>query len=114
MCADRANLVFLQDAQQMPLCGLAGFVDLVEAHCSSLGSFKDPCTIRCGAGKSSLDIAEELGFQQGLGKCATIDGSEHFIGPRAEIMNGLRDDLFACPGLSEDQDRYVTKRHLHH
>ena len=56
------------------------------------------------AGERSLDVAEQLAFEQALGQGAAVDADIRAGVARAEVVDGARDQLLARPGLADDQD----------
>ena len=64
-----------------------------------------------GVGERSLDVAEELRFQQRLGNGRTVDLDERHVALRAAMVHGAGDQLLARAGFAGDQHRAARRRH---
>jgi hypothetical protein len=60
--------------------------------------------------KRAALIAEQLGFEQGLGDGGTVDGDEGTGAARSGLMHRPRQETLAGPGLAQDQDRRKATR----
>ena len=47
------------------------------------------------AGETALDVSEQLGLEQRLGKAGAVDGDKRPLGAPAAVVDGLRDELLA-------------------
>jgi hypothetical protein len=63
-----------------------------------------------GAGERTAHVAKQLSLEQRLWNRTAIERDETLRPPRTVVMNGPRNDLFACAGLTSDQDRAVRSR----
>lgn len=70
VAAERANLAFLQHAQQLGLERQGHVADFVEQQGSAIRGIEQPGTIALGTGKGALAVAEQLAFQQVSGNAA--------------------------------------------
>jgi hypothetical protein len=61
-------------------------------------------------GEGTALIAEQLGFEQGLGDGGTVNRDEGAVAARSGLMNRPRQETLAGPGLPEDQDRRQATR----
>ena len=63
-----------------------------------------PVRLSTAPGERALDVAEQLALQQALGQGAAVDADIRAGRPRAEVVDGPRDQLLARAGLADDQD----------
>ena len=63
--------------------------DFIEKRRAVVRHFELARLVAIGAGEAALDVAEQLGFQQGLGKARAIDGREDILGARPARVNAL-------------------------
>ena len=101
--AERLELALLEYAQQFHLEGRAGFADLVEQDGAALGQGEVAGLVPLGAGEGAGLVAEQLGFEQGVGQGAAVDGHERPVTARAEVVQGAGEQLLAGAGLALDE-----------
>ena len=68
--ADRPDLALLQHAQQLDLQRRRHLADFVEKHRAGVRGLEHALGVGDGAGERALDVAEQLRFEQRLGRCA--------------------------------------------
>ena len=69
-----------------------------------------PAIVR--AGERALLVAEDLALEQRLGNRGAVDGDERERRARAQLVDGLRDELLARPRLAPDEHRRRRRRRL--
>lgn len=57
-------------------------------------------------------MTEELARHDARSERTAIHGNQQLFASRAQLMNGTGDQLFACPGLAEDEDRRIRSGDL--
>src|ERR1700720_622990 len=57
-------------------------------------------------------VAEQFALDQGLRDGGAIDGHEWLVGPKAAVMQGLGERLFAGAGRALQQDRHPLREQL--
>ena len=84
--------------------------DFVEEQGAVVGGLEPADAIALSAGEGAFDVAEQLGFEQGLGGRAEVD-RDHRVGasPRQSV-DFARDDLLAGAVFAEDQDIGIGRR----
>ena len=71
--ADPLELAKLQESQEQALHVRAAVADLVEHHGSAMRAFEDTPVITDGTGETSPDVAEQFGFEEGVGNTGAAD-----------------------------------------
>ncbi len=67
VAADAADFLFFQGAQQARLQGLGQVADFIEKQTAAVGQFEQPAAAAfAGAGKGSLGVTEQFGFEAGF------------------------------------------------
>ncbi len=102
---DAPCLALLQHAQQLHLEQPARVADLVEEQRATLRRLEQPAAIRDRARERAARVAEQLVFDQAVGRGATIMGDEALAPPRAQRVHRARDELLARAGLPDHQHR---------
>ena len=74
--ADRADLFFLEGAEQFGLEVEGELADLVEEDGAALGGAEQAFLVAVGAGEGAFDVAEEFAFDEGGDEGAAVDGDE--------------------------------------
>ncbi len=69
-----------------------------------------PDPVARGAGEGAFGMAEQLGFEQGLGGRAEVDRDQRLAAPARQAMDFAGDDFLAGAILAEDQDIGVGRR----
>ena len=69
----RADLTFLEDAQESDLQSRSRVADLIEQNGAATGLLEHPFVVRDGARERSPLMAEQLRFEQSIGDGAAID-----------------------------------------
>ena len=101
--AQAAELHLLQNAQQLDLGEEAEVADFVEEERAVGGLLEVAFAGADRTGEGAFLVAEELGFDQGLGNGAAGDGDERLLGARAEVVNGAGDQLLAGAAFAGDE-----------
>src|ERR1700687_3714268 len=70
--------------------------------------------LRDGSGESAFFVAEQFAFEKPGGNGRAVESDKGMITSWAQFVDGARDQLFACAGFSEDQNRGVRCRHIFH
>src|SRR5436190_21517547 len=103
--SDGPDLSFLQNAQKFDLHRRRHFADLVEEDRSAVSRLEQAFSICVCPGERAYHVAEQLGFEQRLGKCAAIDRDERLFRTRAEIVDGSGDKFLSGSALAGQKDR---------
>jgi len=111
--ADRAVFAGLQNPQQFHLQRLGHLADFVEKNRAAAGGLKPADFVPDRAGKRAPDVAKQLGFQQILRQCATVDRHERLVLAPAVAMQRACHELFAGAAFTLDQNRRVRVGDLH-
>ena len=81
--ADALDLALLQNAQQLGLQRQRHLADFVQKNRAAVRLFEQSDARVDGSGEGSLGVAEELGFEQMIGKRGAIDGDHSGRRPAA-------------------------------
>src|SRR4029453_8978923 len=95
--ADTLETFFFERAQDLRLQAERQVADLVEEQRPAVRQLEAsglPCH---GPGERSLLVAEELGLEQRLGNCGTVDRDKGGFSTRAERMERAGEQLLAGP-----------------
>jgi hypothetical protein len=97
------NFAGLGKTQQHRLHAEAHLPEFIEerAAISDLGEAR---LVAVGPGKAAFHVAEQLGFQQGFGDAAAVDGDEATRAPHTLVVDQARHNFFADAGLPHDED----------
>ena len=79
--SDPADHAVLQDTQQLDLHRRGRIADLVEKDRPAVGFVEQAALLADRSGERAPLVAEELGFQEVLGKRAAVDGDELAAAP---------------------------------
>ena len=109
--AERAHFALLQNTQQFDLQRHRHIPDFIEEQCAALCRLEQPFPAAHRAGKGTFGMAEQLGFQQLLRQCTTVDGDKRFFRSRAGFVDSLGQYLFPGTTLTVDQHTDVGLRH---
>ena len=101
--ADRADLAFLQHAQQLHLKRERHVADLVQEDRAAIGRLEQPLVRLHRAAERAARMAEELGFEQRLGNRPAVDGDERLVAARARPVDRAGQELLARSRVAEDQ-----------
>ncbi len=93
--SDRPDLPFLQHAQQLDLQRDRHIADFIEEKRALVCRLKQALVIAGRAGERAFDVAEQLGLQQRLRNRPAIDRNERMAPPRAGVVYGPCQQLFA-------------------
>src|SRR5690606_10368365 len=72
-----------------------------------VGAFEVPLVLPVGAGKAAALVAEQFAFDQVRRNGAAIDRNERLVAAAAELMDGVRGQLFASAAFAYEQRRDV-------
>ena len=103
---------FLEEAQQFRLEQERKVADLVEEQRPSLGRGDLSLGVGDRAGERAARVAEELAFEQVGTQARAAHGDKRTAHPAAPGMDGPREDPFAGPTFSPDQDHGIGRRDL--
>ncbi|OPZ01793.1 MAG: hypothetical protein BWZ09_02644 [Alphaproteobacteria bacterium ADurb.BinA305] len=109
---ERAELPFLQHAQQFHLEGRRGLADLVEEDRAAIGLLEAPGAVLVGTGEGAALVAEQFGLEQLVGQRTAVLDDEGLVGPPAAVVDGARHHLLAGSRFAADQYRQVEGCHL--
>src|SRR5512134_2407148 len=110
--AHALELPVLEDAQELYLQRRGDFADLVEEDRAAVGRL-EPAHLVCDRpGERPLDVAEQLGFEEGFGERRAIDLDERLIAPRGKIVDRPGENALSRSALARDEDRGIGI--LHH
>ncbi len=87
------------------------FADLIEKKRPAVGHFEAARFIPERAGESASHMPEKLAFKQVFRDGAAIDLDQRTAAARAGIMNGLRNEFFACAGLTCNENGRIGWGH---
>ncbi len=76
-----------------------------------MGHLEEAALVLRGSRKGSLDVAEELAFQQGFRKSSAVDGDKRFGGARRAGMDGAGHQFLARAAVAVDQHGAVGGGH---
>jgi hypothetical protein len=101
--AQTANFTTVEGTEQFGLHGTAHLGNLVQKQRCLVGEFQEPVPATASAREGSPLVAEQLGFQQLVGKRRTVDGEERQVTPSAGGMDGTGSQFLPAPALTEDE-----------
>jgi hypothetical protein len=104
----------LQKAQQLGLQRHRQVADLVEEQGAFAGVFDLADGLLGGAGERALLVAEQFGFQQGVGDGGAVDGDEALVGARRQFVDAARQHFLAGAGLAQQQHGGVGRGDFFH
>src|SRR4051794_7585692 len=102
----------LQDAQQLHLRRRLHLGNLVEEQRAAVRELEDADAAVLRAGEGAFLVAEDLALEQRLGNRRAVDRHERERRARAQLVDGLRDQLLAGARLAGDQHRRLRRRRL--
>src|SRR4029077_8127803 len=88
----------------------ADIADLVQKQGAPIRQFESALSLDQGAGEGSLLVSEKFAFQKSRGDSGAVHAHKGALAPRAELVNGLRDQLLSCARLSVKQDGGIGRR----
>ena len=110
--AEAAEAALLQHAQQLDLRRRRHLADLVEEQRAAVRQLEAALPPIGRAGEGALLVAEDFALEQRLGNRGAVDGDERKAGARAQLVDGLRDQLLAGARLAGDEHRRRGRRRL--
>src|SRR5580704_3295475 len=108
----RAELLFLQDAQELGLQVERQLADLVEKGRAAIGHFDQAGLGSYGARERAFHVAEQLALHERAHQGGTIDGDERPYG--LNLMYRARDYFLASTSFAEQQDGPTAMSQLVH
>ena len=99
-----------EDAQQFGLRSDGHFANFVEEKRAALGEFEASRPALKRARKRSFFVSKDFAFDQGFRNRRAIDGNKRLGTPRAKLVNGASDELFARPAGAGNKDRSSAGR----
>jgi hypothetical protein len=106
--AQPAYLEALEGAQELRLEIERELADLVEEERPSVGRLDRALAIGDRSGERTPDVTEELALDEGGGDRRAVEHHERAPGARALLVQRLRGELLAGPGLSLDERISMT------
>ncbi len=103
--ADPLEGLLLQDPQQLHLRALRQVANLVEEQAAAVGQLEPAAMLPVGAGERAALVAEQFGFEEGLGQRGNVHGHERALGSRAGVVDRAGHQLLARAALAPNQDR---------
>ena len=110
--ADAFEFAFLKHAKQLHLKLGRRAVDFIEKDAAGVGGFKPAGAIIDSARERAFDVSEQFGFEQALGKCATVDADVRARLARAEVVDASDQFSLLRAGLTDDQHGCARGRDL--
>ena len=110
--ADALERHLLEHAQQLGLNLEVDVADLVEEKRAAVGLLEPSDTIAVGPGERTLDVAEQLAFQQALRQGGTVELDERAARAGAGLMDRRGQKLLAGAALAPDQHGRMGDRDL--
>src|SRR5438477_5634471 len=111
LAADRRHNFVLKHTEDFGLHGQRHVANFIKEERTSLSSAEGAGTIRRRAGKRTLDMAEELAFEELAWNCSAVDGNKRLAAAAAIPMERASDEFLAGPGFAEDEDGCVAVGH---
>ena len=109
LAADPGDRLVLQEAQQPDLVAEVEIAELVEEEGAALG-LGDAARPVDRTGEGAADRAEQLALEQVRRHRADVERHERALAAAGVLVDEARDDLFADPGLTEDEQVLVNVR----
>ena len=103
--ADGADLLVLEDAQQLHLKDVRELADLVEEEGAAVRLHEEPAAGAIGAGEGSLGVTEQLALQERLGDRAAVHRDERLVSAPGLGVDRPGENLLARPALPGEQHR---------
>jgi len=99
------ELFFLQDPEQLGLCGEGQIAYFIQKNDAVVGRLKaaDPCPV--GTGEGPLDMAEELTFQEIFIEGRSVDFDKGPVMTGAQTVDGGRSQFLSRAGPAIDNHR---------
>ena len=108
--ADPAELLRLQDAQELGLQRQRQLADLVEEQRAGVRGREQTLAIARRVGERAAHVTEQLVLEQRLGDRGAVDDDERRVVARRRVVDRARDQLLAGAALAEDRDGHVGRR----
>src|SRR5580700_1855185 len=105
------KLLFLQYTEQLGLQRRWNITYLVQEKCALVGYFETANPLRNGPCECAFLMPKKLAFQKIHRDRRAIHSHKRPSGPRAKIVNRMRDQLFAGACFPLDQDGRVRRRY---
>src|SRR4029450_2340134 len=102
----------LQNTQKFHLGLRRHLADLIEKQSSPIRELKASLTPIGGTGKRPFLVPENLALEQRLRNRRAVDRHEWKGCPRAELVDGLSNELLARSGVAGDEHRGAGRRRL--
>ena len=112
--ADGCKFAFLQHAQNFRLQVERQFANLVEKNRSVIRQREASFPLLSRSGKGAFFVAEKFALHERRWDRSAVDCNERLVAPAAGAMDSPGNQLLACPGLTENQNRRVRRRDLLH
>jgi hypothetical protein len=107
LCADGADLAFLQGAQELRLEVERHLAHLVEEERAAVGELEEALLVFGRAREAALLVSEELALEEVLGHGRAVLRDEELVLAVGPVVHRARDELLARAGLALDEHRHA-------
>ena len=107
VAAQSFEAAFFEHPQQLGLRDQRQIANLVQQERAAVGQLESAGLAVVGAGERALLVAEDLRLEQRVGQRGAVDRLEAFLSASGQLVNHLRDELFARAGRAENQHRDI-------
>ncbi len=108
--ADLLQFTGFHESQQQPLHPQRHLADFVEKDTAAVRHLELALLVAVGAGEAPLHVSEELRLEQRFRQAGAVHCDERALRPRAALVNGVRDELFADAALTGDEHLRIGSR----
>ena len=108
----RSNDISWRTRKQLGLDLEVDVADLVEEERAAVGLLEPPDAVAVGPGERTLDVAEQLAFEQALRQGGAVELDERPARAGARLMDRRGQKLLAGAALAPDQHGRVSDRDL--
>ena len=108
--ANRAELLLLDETQQLDLHFERQVANLVEERGAAVGQLHQALLVFHGAAERPLDVAEQLALHERAHQRSAIDG--HKLPARVGIVDGARHHFLPRSAFSQQHHRQAVARRL--
>ena len=102
----------LEDAEQFGLKARGDVADFVEQQRTSMGELKSADLAPFCTGESPFLVPEQLALQERIVQYGAVERHKRPGAPRICCVQRLRNQLFAGPGFTVNQDRRANRSDL--
>src|SRR5262249_38911772 len=101
----------LQHPQELGLQCEGQVADFIEEQRPLMGQFKASEALREGPREGAFFVPEEFAFQEVRREGGAVDRDKGARAPRAEAVQGARQEFFARAGLALEEHGGISRRH---